>query len=112
MYLRQFRQEGHNDPNLVEKAGDDGEEARRIAADTGYIWANIAALELLASYHRERATWPTANAADEHDLARRYAQEAASLQTDLWLTDEQMQRLEAQARDTFAQQVAGWDEDS
>ena len=39
----------------MEKAADDGNAALKIAEDTGYIWAKIDALELLAAYYGERA---------------------------------------------------------
>jgi hypothetical protein len=46
---------------------------------------------------------------DEKDFAQRYANEAASLKAGLFLTEEQMQELKAQARKEFEKQVAGWE---
>jgi hypothetical protein len=95
---------------LLEKAGDDGLEALKIAEQTGYVWAKVEALELLASYHQKRTGLPGLNASDEKDQARRYADEAASLKKGLFLTEKQMEELKAEARKEFERQTAGWDD--
>jgi tetratricopeptide (TPR) repeat protein len=95
--------------DLLEKAGDDGNEALKIAEQTGYIWAKVEALELLASYHKTRGALPGFNSQEEKDFARRYAKEAASIKAGLFLTEKQMEELKAQARKEFEKQVAGWE---
>lgn len=107
--LLQFQKENRQDNDLLEKAGDDGHEALKIAEQTGYVWAKIEALELLAGYHQTRATLPPFNSQDEKDLAQRYAQEAASIKAGLFLTEKQMEELKAQARKEFENQIAGWE---
>jgi hypothetical protein len=107
--IMQFKQEGKKDTEVLERAGDDGREALTIADDTGYIWAKIEALELLASYHQTKATLPGTDTEDETEQAQRYAREAASLQEGLYLTEEQMEQLKAQARKEFETQIADWD---
>jgi tetratricopeptide (TPR) repeat protein len=109
--LLQFQKEHQKDKDLLEKAGDDGHEALRIAEDTGYIWAKVDALKLLGSYHQARARLSGFNAEDEKEAAQRHAKEAASLKTGLFLTEKQMQKLKAQARREFEKQIAGWDTD-
>lgn len=109
LFLMQFQKEGKQDKGLLEKAGDDGHEALKIAEQTGYIWAKVEALKLLAKYHQIRATLPNFSPQDEKDLARRHAKEAESLKSKLFLTEEQMKELKAQARKEFEKQVAGWD---
>ena len=95
---------------MLEKAGDDGNEALRIAEDTGYAWARVEALEVLAAYHQARAALRGFNKADEKESARRYAEEAASLKSGLFLTSAQMEALKVQARQSFEEQTAGWDD--
>jgi len=95
--------------DLLEKAGDDGNEALKIAEQTGYIWAKVEALELLASYHQTRASLSGFNSQEEKDFAQRYAKETASIKAGLFLTEKQMEELKAQARKEFEKQVAGWE---
>ena len=90
----------------MEKAADDGNAALKIAEDTGYIWAKIDALELLAAYYGERAMLPNCNKQDEKDLAQRYTKEAEALKAGLFLTEEHMAALTEQARAEFEQQTA------
>jgi hypothetical protein len=73
----------------------------KIAEQTGYIWPKVEALELLAAYHQTRATFPVFKSQDEKDAAERYAKEAESIKKGLFLTEEQMQKLKAQARKEF-----------
>jgi len=91
---------------LLEQAGDDGHEALKIAKQTGYIWPKVEVLELLVAYHQTRATLPAFNSQDEQDKAQSYANEAASIKKGLFLTEEQMQELKAQARQEFEKQIA------
>ena len=109
LLLQQFQEEDQQDNDLLEKAGDDGREALKIAEQTGYIWAKVEALELLSSYHQSRATLPAFKAESEKDFAQRYAKEAASLNARLFLTEKQMQELKAQAKKEFDRQTSGWD---
>lgn len=95
--------------DLLEKAGDDGTEALKIAEQTRYIWAKVEALELVASYHQTRASLGL-NSQEEKDFAQRYAKEAASIKAELILTEKQMEELKVQARKEFEKQVAGWEE--
>jgi len=95
--------------DLLEKAGDDGNEALKIAEQTGYIWAKVEALELLTVYHQTRASLSGFNSQDETELAQRYAKEAKSIKAGLFLTEKQMQELKVQARKEFEKQVAGWE---
>jgi len=98
----------HSASDLLEQAGDDAHETLKIAEQTGYIWPKVEALELLAAYHQTRAGFPAFNAQDEKDKAQSHANEAASIKKDLFLTEEQMQELKAQARQEFEKQIAGW----
>jgi tetratricopeptide (TPR) repeat protein len=109
LYLLQFQKENRENPDLIEKAGDDGSEALKIAEQTGYIWAKIDALELLCSYRQARAKLSDYNTEDEKESARRYAKEAKLLKKDLFLTEKQMEELKAKARKEFEKQTAGWD---
>ena len=109
--LAQFRQENSEDADVLEKAGDDGDVALRIAEDTGYIWAKIEALELLAAYHGARAERPGFDPEVEEDFARRHAEDAQFLKDGLTLTERQMESLKAEARREFEEQFAGWDSD-
>jgi len=104
-----FEKENQGNSDLVEKAGDDGNEALKIAGDTGYIWAKADALELLCSYHQARAKLSGFNAEDEKESARRYAKEAAAIKKGLLLTEKQMQEIKAQAKEEFEKQTEGWD---
>ena len=108
LLLLQFQKEDQQDNDVLEKAGDDENEALRIAEDTGYVWARVEALEVLAAYHQARAALPALNKADENESARRYAEEEASLKSGLFLTSAQMKALKAQARQAFEEQTAGW----
>jgi hypothetical protein len=109
LHLMQFEKEDRKDSNLLEKAGDDAHEALDIADDTGYIWAKVEALELLAAYHLARAKLPPLNTDKEKEHTRHYAEEAVSFEAGLFLTEEQMEKQKAQAREEFEKQVAGWD---
>ena len=111
LYLLQFQKENQEDLDLVEKAGDDGDRALKIAEDTGYIWAKVDALELFCSYHQTKAKLPDFNKEDEKESARRYAKEAASIKKGLFLTEEQMKELKIQAKKEFEKQTADWDEE-
>ncbi len=111
LHLMQFEKEDRKDNDRLEKAGDDAHEALDIAGDTGYIWPKVEALELLAAYHQARAKLPTLNTDEEKEQARRYAKEATSLKAGLFLTEEQMEKLKAQARKEFEKQIAGWDKE-
>jgi tetratricopeptide (TPR) repeat protein len=110
LYLQQYQKENQQDNDLLEKAGDDGHEALKIAEQTGYVWAKVEALELLAAYHQKKAALPGLNAGDEKDQARRYAEEVASLKEGLFLTEKQMEELKLEARKEFERQTEGWGE--
>jgi len=111
----------HSD--LLEQAGDDAHEALKIAEQTGYIWPKVEALELLAAYHQTHHEVRLAQDNSEtnletlqrkpdfahSELAQRYANEAAAIKKGLFLTEEQMQDLKAQARQEFERQIAGWE---
>jgi hypothetical protein len=101
LYLQQYQKENRQNNDLLEKAGDDGHEALKIAEQTGYIWAKVEALELLAFYHQIRAALSGVNLQEEKESARRYANEAGGLKDGLFLTEEQMEELKDQARDEF-----------
>ena len=111
LYLLQFQKENQESTDLVEKAGDDGSEALKIAEQTGYIWAKVDALELLCSYHQARAKLSKFNTEDEKDSARRYEKEAKDIKKGLFLTEKQMQEAKAKARKEFEKQTARWDEE-
>ncbi len=108
LYLLQFQKENQADKDLVEKAGDDGNWALDIAEETGYIWAKVDALKLLAAYHQTRAQLPEFDSEQENESAHRYAKEAEEIEKGLFLTEQQMNELKAQARKEFEQQTAGW----
>jgi len=109
LYLQRFQKENQKDKDLLEKAGDDGDEGLRIVEQTEYIWAKVEALELLASYHQTRASLPGYNSQDEKELGQRYAKEAAAIKAGLFLIEKQMEELKSQARKEFEKQVAGWE---
>lgn len=109
LYLLQFQKENQENLDLIEKAGDDGSEALRIAEQTGYIWAKVDALELLCSYHQARAKLSGFNTEDEKESARRYEKEAKATKKGLFLTEKQMEEAKAKARKEFEKQTAGWD---
>jgi tetratricopeptide (TPR) repeat protein len=111
LYLLQFQKESRENLDLIEKAGDDGNDALKIAEKTGYIWAKVDALELLCSYHQARAKLSNFNKEDEKESAQRYAKEAKSLKKGLFLTEKQMKQLKAKARKEFDKQTAGWDDE-
>jgi tetratricopeptide (TPR) repeat protein len=113
LYLMQFQKENRKNLDLIEKAGDDGNEALKIAEQTGYAWAKLDALELLCSYHQTRAKLSGFNTEDEKESARRYAKEAKALKKGLFLTEKQMKEAKAKAKKEFEKQTAGWyDEES
>jgi hypothetical protein len=112
LYLLQFQKENPTDLDLVEKAGDDGNEALKIAEQTGYIWAKVDALELLCAYHQAKAKFSQFTIEDEKESARRYAKEAASIKKGLFLTERQMEEAKAQAKKEFEKQIAEWDKTS
>ncbi len=101
LYLMQFQKENPKKSDLVEKAGDDGKWALKIAEDTGYIWAKVDALELLCLYHQTRAKLSVCNSENEKESAQRYRKEAADLKKGLFLTKEQMEELKEQAKKEF-----------
>lgn len=111
LYLLQFQKENQENLDLLEKAGDDGNEALKIAEDTGYIWARVDALELLVSYHQARAKLSQYSTDDERESARRYAKEAAAIKKGLFLTEKQIEEAKAKARKEFEKQTAGWDDE-
>jgi hypothetical protein len=111
LYLLQFQKENQEDLDLIEKAGDDGNQALKIAEQTGYVWAKVDALDLLCSYHKTRAKLPNANKEDEKESARSYAKEAAAIKKGLFLTEKQMEDAKARAKKEFEKQTAGWDEE-
>ena len=111
LYLLQFHKENRENLDLIEKAGDDGNEALKIAEDTGYIWAKVDTLELLSSYHQTRSKISDFDTEDEKESARRYAKEAKALKKGLFLTEKQMKELKAKARKEFEKQTAGWDDE-
>lgn len=94
---------------MLEKAGDDGHETLKIAEQTGYIWAKVEALELLAAYHQTRAALPAFNKEEEKDSAKYYTKEAEAIKEGLFLTEKQMQEIKAQARKEFEKQTSGWE---
>lgn len=110
LHLLQFQKENREDKDVLEKTGDDGHEALKIAEQTEYVWAKVEALELLVAYHQTRAILSCFNSQDEKDKAESYAKEAASLKAGLFLTEKQMEELKAQARKEFEKQIAGWEE--
>jgi tetratricopeptide (TPR) repeat protein len=110
LYLLQFHKENQENLDLVEKAGDDGNEALKIAEHTGYIWAKVDALALLHSYHQARTKLSNFNTEEEKESAQRYAKEATALKKGLFLTEKQMEEIKTQARKEFEKQTAGWDE--
>ena len=99
------------DNDLVEKAGDDGYEALKIADQTGYIWAKVDALELLSKYHQTRAKLTGFSSADETEHARRYEKEASEIEKGLFLTKEQMEKIKEDARIEFEKLMEGWKEE-
>lgn len=109
LHLLQFQKENQENLDLVEKAGDDGNEALKIAEHTGYIWAKVDALELLCLYHQKRAKLSHFNTEEEKESAQRYAREATDIKKGLFLTEKQMEEIIAQARKEFEKQTAGWD---
>ncbi|MCP4609357.1 MAG: hypothetical protein GY845_11655 [Planctomycetes bacterium] len=111
LYLLQFQKKNRENPDLIEKAGDDGSEALKIAADTGYIWAKVDAMELLSSYHEIRAKLSKFDTEEEKESAQRYAKEAKAHKKNLFLTDKQMEKAKAKARNEFEKQTAGWDDE-
>jgi len=106
--LMQFQKEECRDKELLEKAGDDGYEALKIAEQTGYVWPKVEALELLARYHQARAEVPDYNPSDEKEQAVRRAKEAKSIKAGLMLTEDQMKKIKVQAREEFTKMTAGW----
>lgn len=111
LYLLQYQKENQENLDLVEKAGDDGNHALKIAIDTGYIWARVDALELLNTYHQTRARLPKSNTVEEKEAAQRYKQEAAAIKKGLFLTEKQMEAAKARAKKEFEKQTAGWDDE-
>ena len=109
LYLLQFQKENQQEFDLVEKAGDDGENALEIAEETGYIWAKTEALELLSAYHQTKAAFSQFKTEQEKESAARYAKQAADIKKDLFLTEEQMKELNIKAKEEFEKQTAGWD---
>ena len=99
----------HLGKQLQHVISDDGQNALKIADDTGYVWANVDSLKLLASYHETRAKLPKANKAEEKESAQRYAKEAAKIERDLFLTEKQMSELKVKAKKEFEKQTAGWE---
>jgi tetratricopeptide (TPR) repeat protein len=108
LYLMQFNKENPKDINLVEKAGDNGKEALRIADNTGYIWVKVDALKLLASYHQTRAQLPDFDKGKELEFTQRFLNEASSIEKGLYLTEEQMKESIKQASREFEKQTEGW----
>jgi len=107
--LLQFQKENQKDTDLVEKAGDDGVNALKIAEDTGYIWAKVDALKLLTSYHEIRAPLPEYDKEEEKESAQRHAKETAAIEKGLFLTEKQMAELKVKAKKEFEKQTAGWE---
>lgn len=105
----QFDKEGMEDTDILENAGDDGHDALKIAEDTGYIWAKLDALNLLAAYHNTKAALPDTDTQTENEHAQSYLAEAKSLQDKLTLSEAQMQELKKAAEKEFLKQTAGWD---
>ena len=110
LYTLQFKNEGKTDRELVEKAGDDGRIALKIAEDTGYVWAKLDALKLLGSYHELRAELDKSKKQQEIESAQQYAKEADDLEKSLMLTEEEMKELEEQAKATFEEQTSDWED--
>jgi hypothetical protein len=111
LYLLQFQKENRENLDLIEKAGDDGNDALKIAEETGYLWAKVDALELLSSYHQTRAKLSKFDTEEEKESARPYTKEAKALKKGLFLTEKQMKELKAKARKEFEKQTADWDDE-
>jgi len=109
LQIMQFQREGTSDRDLLEKAGDDANEALRIAEQTGYAWAKLEALEFFASWHQIRSSLSGFNSQDERELSERHAREAEFLKQVLFLTQEHIDELKSQARKEFESQIAGWE---
>jgi tetratricopeptide (TPR) repeat protein len=106
LLLLKFKQEGEQDNELLEKAGDCGHKALKIAEDSGYLWAKIRALNLLHSYHLVRAGLPAYDADTEKELAQRYLREAEREGSGLLtVSDEEFQEIKAETRKIFDEQV-------
>jgi hypothetical protein len=106
--LLQFQKENKQDVDLLERAGDDGHQALRLADSTGYAWARLEALQLLASYHQTGVALLAKDAKSDNDSAERYAREADSLKDSLFVTAKQAKESEAQARREFERQISEW----
>lgn len=104
--ILKFQSENQKDSALLEKAGDDANEALRIAEQTGYIWAKIEALELLSLYHKTR--FELSRSEGDKEYSSRYAKQAASLKPKLFLTKQQMEDLKIQTQKEFEEQTSGW----
>jgi hypothetical protein len=111
LYLLQYIKQKGKNKDLIEKSGDDGNRGLQIAEETGYVWAKVDALKLLSSYHQTRARLPYVDKEKEKESAQRYTKEAASIEKDLFITEQQMEELKVQAKIEFEKQTAGWDEE-
>ncbi len=106
LLLLKFKQEGERDDELLEKAGDSGHKALKIAEDSGYIWAKIAALDLLYSHHKVKVSLLTYDADSERELAQRYLREAEAERSGLLtVSEEEFQGIKAETLKIFDDQV-------
>jgi len=105
--IQKFRKENQKDRELLEKAGDDANDALKIAEQTGYMWAKIDALDLLSLYHKTR--FELSRSKEDKEYCSRYAKQVESLKPKLFLTEQQKKDLKIQAKKEFQDQTKEWD---
>jgi len=105
LQLLQLKQKNKQGNDLLEKVGDNGRNALKIAEDRGYVWAKTEALKLLHSYHQTKAILPFSDPETENRLAQRYLREVESEQAGLNVIEEMIQDIKTEARKVFEDQV-------
>ncbi len=112
LHLLQYRKQGRNYREALEKCGDDANSALDIAERTQYAWARMDAFDLLAKYYRERARIVASNSEPDRDReneqASHYARQADELRQQMSLSESQMETAEAEAREIFEQETTDW----
>lgn len=109
LYIHQFEATSFFDKNLLEKAGDDGFEALKIAEHTGYVWAIYDSLILLANYKHIKETMHESNYLTDLELSKKFTENSEMIKNKLKLTKQQLKKLKIKARHEFNIQTLGWD---
>jgi hypothetical protein len=101
LMLLKYSQEKEPKTEIIEKVGDDGINALKIAENTGYVWAKVTALKLLCTFHRIKSQNFHLNKEKNLEAADFYSKEATLLEKKLKISEQLMKDLAAKVKAEF-----------